>query len=82
MREFENAERRDPGTQWEDAGVYLGYVLGVFDLMGDSLCGTDRVNVRQVSAIVAKYLNEHPEQWSQSASLLVTRALRAAFPCR
>jgi len=33
-------------------------------------------------AIVAKYLNDHPEEWSMPAHVLVMRAFKQAFPCR
>jgi hypothetical protein len=56
-------------------------VLGVYDTLDSSLCSSGTVTVRQVSTVVSKYLNDQPQEWSRPAHLLVTRALRAAFPC-
>jgi len=81
LREFERGERSDPNSNYYAGGIYVGYVLGVFDTINSSLCRSGNVSVR-LPLVVAKYLNEHPEQWSQPASVLVTRALRGAFPCK
>jgi hypothetical protein len=82
LREWEKAERSDPQTQWEHSGDYMGYVLAVFDSMSQELCPSANVTVGQVLAVVAKFLNEHPEEWSRPAYQLVAGALRSAFPCR
>jgi hypothetical protein len=82
MREYERANRSDSKVSWVDAGMYTGYVLAVHDAIDSSLCSSGSVTVGQVTAVVAKYLNEHPEEWSRPAHQLVTRALRQAFPCR
>jgi len=81
MKEYEKAERGEPFEGVRD-GIFLGYVTGVIDTLGDALCLPDDVSNRQVTAIAAKYLNGHPEQWNQPAPQLVMRAMRAAFPCR
>jgi Rap1a immunity proteins len=81
MREFERAERSDPNVSWLGAGTYTGYVLGIFDTIDSNLCISGSPTGGQVGTIVAKYLNEHPEEWNRPASLLVARALRQAFPC-
>ena len=82
MREFEKAEHDHPQTTYAAAGNYVGFVLGVHDLISPTLCQSGKVTVRQVTTVVAKYLNEHPEQWSQPAYQLVTTALQTAFSCR
>jgi len=82
MREYEKAERGDRGTQWERSGQYMGYVVGVHDAAeGVLVCSPANATVGQVAAIVAKYLNAHPEEWSRPAHFLVTVALMSAFPC-
>jgi hypothetical protein len=81
MRETEKAERGEPFNALSD-GFFLGFVTGVFDTLDTALCSSGSVSRRQIVAIAMKYLNEHPEQWSQPAYQLVTRALRGAFPCR
>ena len=82
MREFEKAERNDPQTKYDASAGYVGFVVGVHDVISRSLCPSSNVTVRQATTVVAKYLNEHPEQWNRPAHELVTKALRAAFPCR
>lgn len=82
MHEFEKAERDDPRTSYGAVGSFTGYVAGVSDSISQSLCLSGKVTVRQVTTVVAKYLNEHPEQWSHPAYQLVTAAVQAAFPCR
>lgn len=37
---------------------------------------------KQLVAILRKFLNEHPERWSQSAVSLITDALVGAFPSK
>ncbi len=81
LREYEKAERGVSFNGVAD-GVFIGFVTGVFDTISTTLCISDDITVRQVQAIVAKYLNEHPEQWGRPAYALVTFALRSAFPCR
>ena len=82
MREFEKAERRDPDTKYDSSAHYVGYVVGVHDTISNNLCWSGNITVRQVTTVVAKYLNEHPEEWSRPAHQLVARALRNSFPCR
>jgi len=81
LYEHEKAERRETFNGVGD-GLFMGFVIGVTDTLGDTLCISGKVTGRQVYAIAAKYLKEHPEQWSQPAYQLVTSALRSAFPCR
>lgn len=82
MREFENAERSAPGTDWTKSASYVGYVVGVHDSISYSLCSAENVSVRQVATVVSRYLNDNPAEWSDPAHHLVAKALRKAFPCR
>lgn len=82
MREYENAERSAPGTDWIISASYVGYVLGVYDSISASLCSAGTVSVRQVATVVSRYLNDNPAEWSTPAHKLVAKALRKAFPCR
>ena len=67
-----------------DATQFTGYVLGVADTVTDvdkpvvCLKGTSKY---QVSAVVSKYYDQHPEQWRLPAHVLVWSALMDAFPC-
>ena len=59
---------------------FSGYVIGVFDAT-EHLYGLPyRVTKDQVTAIVGKYLDAHPEKWSEKDSDLVIEALIQAFP--
>jgi hypothetical protein len=84
MREWENAESSNPKTKLQDATEFRGYVVGVFDILDGSgtICTGDNVNKRQVGAVVVKYLNDNPARWSDPAYILVTEALKKAFPCK
>jgi hypothetical protein len=83
MREYEKAERKDERTNYADAARYQWFVMGVHDaLSGEIFCAPEQVTLAQVAAVVAKYLNAHPEEWNEPAFVLVTRALKQAFPCR
>lgn len=82
MREFEKAERSDSRTNYQSSSQYIGFVVGVHDAIMTTLCSTGDVSIRQVTTIVTKYLNEHPEEWSKPAFQLVSRALWQAFPCK
>ena len=82
LREFEKAEHGEGEPKWEASGSYIGYVIGVHDTIRGNLCPSGNITVRQVTAVVSKYLNEHPAEWSKPANQLVARALREAFPCR
>ncbi|MBI3547242.1 MAG: hypothetical protein HY081_11730 [Gammaproteobacteria bacterium] len=82
MREFEKAERSDPRTNYQSSSQYIGFVVGVHDAIATTLCSSGDISVRQVTTIVAKYLNERPEEWNKPAFQLVSRALWQAFPCK
>ena len=80
MREWEKTETKDSNPDYGSAMHYLGYIKGVNDTLSESLPrATGPVTVRQVCSIVAKYLKDHPERWSESAYILVQDALKEAF---
>ena len=68
------------------SGFCYGYIAGVGSILSwasDSykICVPDGVTGGQVLSIVRKYLKENPESLHQPADMLVTVALRRAFPC-
>jgi hypothetical protein len=79
MPEWDKAMTRDPTTELWKATEFRGYITGVCDGSGivDSLQGVPN---NQLCAVVSKFLKEHPERWSEPASLLVIDAIRKAFP--
>jgi hypothetical protein len=65
------------------ASQYVGYVTGVVDAWdGSRFCLTGGVNAEQAAAIVAKYVQDHPEGLNRHASETVAAALAATHPCR
>jgi|ERR1035441_173683 hypothetical protein len=83
MREYERKERQEPRANTADASLYLGFVIGVHDgLAGDAFCTPEQTAQGQICAVVARYLNAHPEEWNKPAWLLVATALKQAFPCK
>lgn len=76
-------ESENPNGSSFKSGLYSGYVGGVVDT-GDGIlfCTTSGVTRGQNSAVVAKYLKNNPEKWSQSADTLVIDAMKQAFPCK
>jgi hypothetical protein len=81
MTQYEKWVRHDAGISWYEVGVFRGYVAGVADALSSSVCSPNNTTLGQVLAIVAKYFNEHPEQWSKPANVLIATALAQAFPC-
>jgi hypothetical protein len=71
-------------TDNRNSALFMGYVEGVTDalIMSDSeLLGAiaESMTTARDCAIVGKYLDEHPEEWHLSGSVIVQKALRAAF---
>lgn len=81
MREGEKAARSEE-ADFLSASRFMGYVTGVSDSLGGSICVPENVTVGQLGAVVTKYLNDHPDQWHLAGSHLVAKALEATFPCQ
>jgi hypothetical protein len=86
-------ERVCYGSNDKDAGICLGYILGVADmsetlvlagkLVGGgkrSFCLTD-VTAGQAVNVVKLWLNDHPESRGWSGDLAVWSAFKEKFPC-
>ena len=75
-------------TYYAEINICLGYVAGVADT---SSCAStvngfawnmpNHVTIGQLSKIVTKWLELHPEFLHNSANSLIGRALQDAFPC-
>lgn len=70
--------------------VCLGYIQGVADafeslmklgLMTETICIPNQVTVGQLTKVVVKCLNEHPEELHYRADGEVYLAYAEAFPC-
>jgi TonB family protein len=74
------------GSPTEQEGVissmYIGFVLGATGVMRDANWIATPANgtVGQWAAVVGKYLDDHPEQWTWPAEVLVYHALYAVWP--
>ena len=82
MKEYEKADRNLSGVSHLEAGVYMGFVMGVYYANDDKIDSRANVTAGQAMAVVARYLKAHPEQWSEPAATLVKDALIDAFGAR
>jgi hypothetical protein len=83
MREWEKYERKDPLANNLVTGVFMGYVTGVADAYDEIIvCPPDNSNVRQLSTVVAAFLNANPARLAEPADVLVKDALLQSFPCK
>ncbi len=65
-----------------NAAWFVGYISGVADETETPYFTTKKINAAQVAAIVAKFLKENPEKWSEPGNQIVTEALKKAFPLK
>lgn len=80
--DFDKAQRQDKSVDFASAWQFRAYVLGVHDaLEGTAFCPSQAVPDIQIAAVVARYLELHPDQWHLAAPALVVRALGESFPC-
>lgn len=72
-------------TSQSPSGPCIAYVGGVVDgmLWGEPsyLCLPEGVTQGQLAAVVAKFLEDHPERMHLNAPVLIADALQGAFPC-
>jgi hypothetical protein len=78
------------------SGVYDGFGYGIIVghaqagktkkehdfLLNKFLCDEAGINLEQLTVIVKRYLENHPEKWNAPASTLVIEAMREAWPCK
>lgn len=81
MREYEKDQRGDSAANYASVVTFQGYVSGVFDAYSGVVFCAPNVTVGQVSALVVQYVNAKPERWTENGAVLVTDALKQAFPC-
>ncbi len=80
--DFVKAVNKDPSTDYVSATDFRSYVDGVVDaLNGIKFCTPDNGTSGQFSTIVGKYLQDHPEEWTEPGPEIVSRALSKPFPC-
>jgi len=61
---------------------FHGYLWGYSDTAGwRRHCFPEKNTTGQLIGVVRKYIQEHPEQWSDSGEVILRRAYNEAFPC-
>jgi hypothetical protein len=68
------------GAIVSEAGMYVGYIIGVHDATMWNYSINDRITVGQVVEVFSNYLKENPEEWAEPAAFLVLKMLKKAFP--
>lgn len=82
LPEYHKASRGDKNTNYDEATRFQAYVIGVFDTLdGRQFCSPKYTSVKQITAIVAKYLESHPEHWNKPGPDIIVMALAESFPC-
>ncbi len=62
-------------------GFYIGYVSGVSDTGNGRWCFLPTgITTGQLCSVVGKWIEDHPERWTDRPFTIVTTALRKAFP--
>jgi hypothetical protein len=61
----------------------VGFIVGLHDVLEKSrmIC-TDKTTRGQIAAVITKFLNDNPARWNEPAVVLVSEALKKAFPCK
>ncbi|WP_373879472.1 Rap1a/Tai family immunity protein [Klebsiella variicola] len=74
--------QRATETDWLQAGIMRGFVMGTFDSADPNVvCSDANVTVGQIEDVVGLYIDNHPEKRTKSAASLSLDALQQAFPC-
>jgi len=72
-------------TRVKDCGLSTRYILGIYDVLNviadRSKCFPETVQSEQVLAVVENWIENHPEQWHQSADKSVHSAFSEAWSC-
>ena len=81
-RVFQSSNQLDTTrTAWE-AGSFESFVTGVsLATLQKKWCPRSPFSSDAIIAVVAKYVREHPEDWSDSPLNLVTKPLALAYGC-
>ena len=71
-------------TEWQNVGLYEGFVMGVA-FLGTHHCQhlfsvPENVTNGEIFKVVGKYLDSHAKEWDKNADRLVVDALQAVWP--
>ena len=74
---------REPFRQGECVGLIEGLVINASDLpfAGSRSCAPENVTVAQLTAVVVRWLDQHPQRWHEDFRALALFALHDAWPC-
>lgn len=74
-----NHKKRD--DDYADYCFLYGYISGVAQA-GEAIWWHYPAHntLHQLGAVIIKYMNSHPEQWSDPAVIIIERAFKEAFP--
>ena len=66
-----------------ETGAYIGYSLGVFNLIKEMgfICPPKNINSMQILDITYKYLKDHPEERNLKAETLIIKSTISIWPC-
>jgi len=89
---------RSKDVSWEElctseysSGYCYAFIIGVASTLllnsnesknSPVLCMSPQVTVGQFVRVVVKHLENHPEELHQHGAMLVSQALKEAFPCK
>lgn len=68
-------EARIETYAWE----WLGFIQAIFSFEETNRNAPNGFSVGDIGAIIGKYITEHPEEWSQSATWLALKAVNIAW---
>ncbi len=73
--------KREKFSDLSDYMCCMGYIGGVA-MTGDQLWWhlPPHYSWGQLEAVTIKFMNSHPEQWSDPADIIIGRAFKEAFP--
>jgi hypothetical protein len=81
---FDEKMHKEEPPNWKDAhgaGMAFGFISGEASaLAGSVICFSNATTQGQIVAVVAKFINAHPEDWDKPANVLILRALYESFP--
>jgi Rap1a immunity proteins len=83
-RDFINERfAREPFRQGECVGLIEGLAINASDLpfAGSRSCAPENVSA-QLTAVVVRWLDQHPQRWHEDFRALALFALHDAWPCK
>lgn len=70
------------GTTHYERGFFTGYVVAVIESNIFKICIPKGVTHKQVTLVVKKYIEDHPEELHYWADEVILKAVNKAWPCK